>query len=284
MELNQFAVYQLKKTPETRPLQFCPYRALLEKGLSVQYKNYEQVYISRMQKDDTPEVIQSRINRKMPNNFKGHSIGTSDVIVLNRNGEVTAYYADKDSFVSIAGFLRHDSSGTVISIETEDFQIAGKEGRWLAIDSLLIDGHEFFLMEHSKYGSDAAYVVLAADGTVVVEDNYNGFDEAAKQQIREWMHPVKAIQNQPQGTDGKVPLENWQKYMENGEYLRSAEISEEQNYNMIDGRNNNTAPKKDRARVSVLARLHQKQAEIAKRSGKPAQQMSMTEDMERKRK
>lgn len=35
-----------------------------------------------------------------------------------------------------------------------------------------------------------------------------------------------------------------QKYMENGEYLRSSEIDEEQNYNMIDGRRNNEKKKK----------------------------------------
>lgn len=29
-------------------------------------------------------------------------------------------------------------------------------------------------------------------------------------------------------------MENYQKYFENGEYLRSAEMDEEQNYNMID--------------------------------------------------
>jgi hypothetical protein len=34
------------------------------------------------------------------------------------------------------------------------------------------------------------------------------------------------------------------KYLENGEYLRTAEITEEQNYNMIDGRHNNQKPKK----------------------------------------
>ena len=33
---------------------------------------------------------------------------------------------------------------------------------------------------------------------------------------------------------GKPVLENWQKAYENGEYLRSAELTEEQNYNMID--------------------------------------------------
>ena len=48
-----------------------------------------------------------------------------------------------------------------------------------------------------------------------------------------------------QKPEEKPPLENWQKYMENGEYLRSSEISEEQNYNMIDGRRNNMPPKKD---------------------------------------
>ena len=82
----------------------------------------------------------------------------------------------------------------------------------------------------------------------------------------------------------KPPLENWQKYMENGEYLRSSEISEEQNYNMIDGRRNNTVSKEKKSRTSVLAKLHRKQAEIAKRSGKKVPQMAVTEDMERRRK
>ena len=35
---------------------------------------------------------------------------------------------------------------------------------------------------------------------------------------------------------------------------------------------------------TFLHRLHLKQAEIAKRSGKPVQQMAMAEDMERRRK
>lgn len=58
----------------------------------------------------------------------------------------------------------------------------------------------------------------------------------------------------------KPPLENWQKSYENGEYLRSVEITEEQNYNMIDGRMNNlpSKPRKIGQRISVLDRLHLK--------------------------
>ncbi len=43
-------------------------------------------------------------------------------------------------------------------------------------------------------------------------------------------------------------MENWQKAYENGECLRSAEMMEEQNYNMIDGRMNNMSPKSRKIR------------------------------------
>jgi hypothetical protein len=69
------------------------------------------------------------------------------------------------------------------------------------------------------------------------------------------------------------------KYLENGEYLRAAEISEEQNYDMIDGRNNNRPeqsvkePKANDARAekpSVLERLKEKQELLAKTEKKEA--------------
>lgn len=70
------------------------------------------------------------------------------------------------------------------------------------------------------------------------------------------------------------------------EYLRSAEMTEEQNYNMIDGRLNNISGKKQakqKERTSVLEKLHRKQKEIAIRSGKQPEQ-AMGADMERNRK
>lgn len=83
----------------------------------------------------------------------------------------------------------------------------------------------------------------------------------------------------------KPKLDNWQKYMENGEYLRSAEITEEANYNMIDGLKNNAAPKdkKPRPKESVLAKLNEKKEEVARRSGQKAMQQVMGQDMERKK-
>ena len=48
MDVNQFAVYQLKNIPENRQIRFRPYSALQENGIQIQYEDYEQVYLARM--------------------------------------------------------------------------------------------------------------------------------------------------------------------------------------------------------------------------------------------
>lgn len=169
-------------------------------------------------------------------------------------------------------------------------------------------------MEHETYGKEAAWVVVDGAGRLAVDHVRNGFDQEVKRKLEEYLHPEQPKEDrqekiqQPdpaeqeklqakreEDNSDKPQLDNWQKYMENGEYLRSAEISEEQNYNMIDGRKNNgyKAPsatnsmppkKKLKGRQSVLAKLHKKQAEIAQRSGKKERQQAAENDIERERK
>ena len=157
-------------------------------------------------------------------------------------------------------------------------RIDGPHSVKYSYDSIIIEGREFFLMEHSVYGAQAANVVLDSEGKLVADHVFHGFDETVKQQIREYLHPP--------AKEPKPEKLNWQKAYENGEHLRSAEITEEQNYNMIDGRMNNLPlkPWKIGNRISVLDRLHLKQAEIARRSGKAVPQMAEEEEMERRRK
>ena len=139
-------------------------------------------------------------------------------------------------------------------------------------------------MEHEEYGTRAVYVILSEDGAVVMNDCYNGFDEEARRNIQNFMQQqaVKEqeqqrqqqvqsqiqpnqIQQSPEQQKKKPELANWQKVMDNGEYLRSAEMAEEANYNMIDGLMNNTPKKKDKnaPRRSVLKRLRKHQQKIA---------------------
>ena len=158
------------------------------------------------------------------------------MLVLNHDGVISCYYVEKECFTVVVGFIRTGSSDALVSLDTTDFHIEGKEGNWLAYDSVIVDGKEFFLMEHTAYGASATNVVLDESGKLIVDYVRNGFDEAVLKQIKE--------------------------------YLRSAEIK----------------PRKIGKRFSILDRLHQKQVEIAARSGKTASQMAVTEDMDRRRK
>ena len=283
MSTSQFAVYQLKKKPELRNLLFRTYEELAQDQIPVQVANYEQVYLGTMKPGETPEQIKKDLEQKQPHNYKGHVVSTSDVLILNDNGVTTTYYVNKDTFIEIPDFMKVTSSesGGLIK-DTVGYEIEGKDGTWEVVDYLLVEGKNYFLMEHEQYGTNVAYVVLNQNGKVIVDSVYNGFDDMVKQQIRDYLHPPV----QTQTGNSKPKLDNWQKYMENGEYLRSAEITEEANYNMIDGLKNNAAPKekKNRPKESILAKLNEKKEEVARRSGQKAMQQVMGQDMERTKK
>lgn len=305
MRTSQCAVYQVKETPEYRDVRFRSYEKLRSEGKSVGIENYQQVYIGRIQPGETPADIKIRLQKQRPKSFKGHSIGCSDVIVITDDGKTTAYYVNKDGFIIIPEFLTiKSSSDTRLSIDTTGYEIEGKKGTWLAQDYILMNEKKWFLMEHEEYGTRAAYVILSEEGTVVMNDCYNGFDEEARRYIQNFLQKQaeqaqeqqkqqemqaqsQTRQQQSVETQKKKPeLANWQKVMDNGEYLRSAEMAEEANYNMIDGLMNNTPKKKDKnkPRESVLARLRLNQKKVAKQGKKQTQQKAMTEDMERKKK
>ena len=45
-------------------------------------------------------------------------------------------------------------------METENYQIDGKKGNWIATDTIIIDGKQFYLMEHQIYRNQAQGVIL----------------------------------------------------------------------------------------------------------------------------
>ena len=141
-----------------------------------------------------------------------------------------------------------------------------------------------------------------AYGKMVVEE-CKKFDEKTKQKIHDYIQqqvPLNPVEQLKQ--DGKLRLEHYQKFYENGTYERSRDSGTEANYDMVDGlvnnqkknpekisdaRSNKQTPRnqqdgKPKKRRSVIKRLHQKQIAIARRSGKPIPKY-LDQEMERKR-
>ena len=284
MRLNQYAVYQLKADTSVRHLRYKSYQYLKENHLRVDVEHYQQVYITIMPKEKKPEEIRSELEKKLPARFTGNALNISDIIAVTKEGVSTAYYVDKEGLVVIPGFFRSSSSTALLTMDTEGFQMEGRQGSWMAADETVIDGKHFFLLVSEKYGRSAAYAVVDDQGRKAAEDTFQGFDEET---IRQIWQTISLGHEKPPEISQKPEMEIWQKYYENGEYLRSAEAYGEQNYDMIDGRINNSAKEhtKNRSgkRESVLRRLREKQAEIATWYGKNPPEQAQ-EDRERNRK
>jgi len=309
MSLNQYAVYQLKPDAEIRPYRYKTYQQLMDDHLAVNADHYHQVYLATMVKDTALEEIRRRLETKLPPQFLGNALNVSDVIAVTKEGVSTAYYVDKSGFVVIPGFFRFNSSAALITMDTAGFVFDDRKGSWMATEETVVDGKQFFLMASEAYGNRAAFAVVDDQGRKAAEDTLKGFDEETLRQIREYLHPKESekVQGTSRIPEGKPKQEIWQKYYENGEYLRSVESGTEENYNMIDGVRNNrrrqvqeqeaqntekSAPAKMESvekepgkRVSVLQRLREKQAEVAARYGKKApEQIRDDVSMERNRK
>ena len=217
MRLNQYAVYQLKADTSVRHLRYKSYQYLKENHLRVDVEHYQQVYITIMPKEKKPEEIRSELEKKLPARFTGNALNISDIIAVTKEGVSTAYYVDKGGLVVIPGFFRSSSSTALLTMDTEGFQMEGRKGSWMAADETIIDGKHFFLLASEKYGRSAAYAVVDDQGRKAAEDTFQGFDEETIRQIRQ---TISLGHEKPPEISQKPEMEIWQKYYENGEYLR----------------------------------------------------------------
>lgn len=290
MKNDQFAVYRVDRNSEGRDLWHLSYQEAVSRKLAIRIEYYRQMDISPLLPGETVIALWKRM--------KGFC-EVSDVLVLNQNGEIHCYYVNEDYPQLLSGFIRLNSSGTLVTLDTENYCISGKPGNWMATDDIIIDGKQFYLMEHQEYHRQAAYVILDSYGKMIMEECQNGFDEETKQKLHELVKEPE--QKREETKKRSVRLEHYQKFYENGTYERSWEYGIEGNYNMVDGQVNNlksaegkrverklakkpdqSSKKKPKKRESVLKRLREKQIAIAVKSGKPVPRY-LEQDMERRR-
>lgn len=299
---DQYAVYRLRGSPDyLDSLRGQPYHAWRGQNRKVISDLYQQVCISQLDPAFTLTKLRRQLETGLPAGNAGAPLAISDVMAVTKGGITAAYYVDPDRLVVLTGFFHVTSSSVLISLETTDYQIEGRPGNWLAAEEAWIDGRQFFLMQSQEFGRNAAYAVLDSEGCQAAQDTAVGFSEEVVRQIREYMQRQAASAEQTKmSADSRPPLENWQKSYENGEYLRSAEITEEQNYSMIDGRMNNMPPKPVlhqrrigrkrkngklpiKGRESVLKRLKHYQTKLAVQRGQPTIEHEEPEAVERKK-
>lgn len=105
--VKTFEIYQIRRVGETRDVRFEPYERLLKAGLKPDFKTYDKMYeadVSMLSGKSTGEKLESAFyvfNQERPEDFKGHSLSVSDVVVLDD----TAYYVDSVGFKPLKDFI-----------------------------------------------------------------------------------------------------------------------------------------------------------------------------------
>ena len=201
--VGSFSIYQLKGGNETLDYRFEPLDSIHRNGLSVKPENYELVYEAPLTAKDNLESIYTRFNVDRPADFTGHSLSVSDIVVLHQNGKDTAHYCDRFGFSQVPEFLQPERAAEV-TIPTPD-QMATQERISTPRGSFCVTAMSREQMEAAGYGvhhiSDDGKYLIMGNGT-------RAFAVAAEQPEKD------------------TPL-------------RTAEMTLEDDYGMIDGVINN---------------------------------------------
>lgn len=114
---DTFTIYQLKDGYDLHYHRFTSLEQLQKDGLSVEYRNYNRIYTAPLNEGDTLGRIYSRFNTgDYPEDFKGHSLSMSDIVVLHQGGQDRAYYVDRGfDFAEVPQFLEQQRAAEKVN-------------------------------------------------------------------------------------------------------------------------------------------------------------------------
>ena len=117
-ESNVYLILQLKDEQETADVRFEPFVRLEQMGKTPNPDHYEAVYFANtpayfygLSNAEALEELYLTFNLRRPEDFRGHSLSVSDVVVLNREGQAGAFYVDRIGFKELPGLFGADEGG-----------------------------------------------------------------------------------------------------------------------------------------------------------------------------
>ena len=291
--INTYTVYQLKEGEELHPYRFEGSEYLEAAGLSVDRANYEAVYAASFTPGENLESIYTDLNIHRPDNFRGHSLSVSDVVVLQEYGKETAHFCDRFGYKEVPEFLEQQPE----KAELDMGQITFYTAECMEFPSLG-EYHDNLTLQEAV----TAYQVIPAERLhgikgigFTLEDGsmYSGMEYPLVQGNRldlDTLCLIEHFRDSPLVQAAVVDLvkalpdltvddrENFLLDLTSSENpLKNAEVQVEDDYGMIDGIINNGERAKDKEpgmdKPSVLGQLSQAKKECAERKppeiGKP---------------
>lgn len=276
MPENQFGIYQIDPEGSGRDYMFLSHDSL--EDYEMRREDYRLEYVAPLSEADTLDTIYERFNIDRPEDFQGHSLSVSDIVVMNRDGEVKAYFVDSFGFTDVSEeflerFYERPEEIREAAFEIEDCYLEIHETDSGYDYSIYSDHYQ--LIDGGRYESDVDLMRAAKDivqdlrepvfnsetGTYTrlpLQGNINANSRMRRISFS-FLHEMTLEFNRidPERMAGAV-----QETLPQQQYrpLAKVEETEEQNYNMIDNvLNNGYGEKERREMIRVEAARYQEQ-------------------------
>ena len=103
---DRYAIFQIDEDGKGREYLFFNMDFIQKKGMEVEGSDYELIYSGRLGQQEDLNTIYEKFNLNHPEGYTGHSLSVSDIVVINRGGQVSAHFVDSFGFTELPDFIR----------------------------------------------------------------------------------------------------------------------------------------------------------------------------------
>lgn len=157
---NRYGIYQIIDSSPGREYEFMNLNFIERHGYQLRKEDYELIYSNEMHYGDTLDSLYEKFNIAHPADYTGHSLSVSDIVVLNENGNVKAYFVDSISFRELPDFLqlepelnreevayRIEDQYFAIQVATEGYDYSFYDKEYKLIDGGILDNPDISMRE-----------------------------------------------------------------------------------------------------------------------------------------
>ena len=202
---DKYGIYQLKHNPELDHLRFEGTESLKRMGITkdnfdaIKPENYELIYVgnlSELQEQTEGEMLEAiyeKFNIDHPEDYRGHSLSVSDIVVLHQNGKNSAHFVDSFEFTGLSDFMQTlegvKEQEAEIDTSGQDVQKSEPEKQELETsDNTLEDGDEIIDLGDEKeqvladmkksleIGEETELAFQIADRYISIQEVDGGYD------------------------------------------------------------------------------------------------------------
>ena len=142
-----YTIYQIREGSPAGVFEFMGMDYIRQKGMEIRQEDYQEVYVGALVPGTTLEDLYIQFNGpKMPEDFTGHSLSVSDIVVVHKDGEVHAYYVDRFGYEEVPEFLApvqaQEKAAHEMTAETESKPADAEKAEAARADTIIPDKSE----------------------------------------------------------------------------------------------------------------------------------------------